>query len=158
MTNSWEESAEGHRPLDFDSKLASLPSQDEAESPRGLDPSLLERVLEKTLDVGESTEALDGTLRAAVLSYFAQNGRGAEFSESLLADLVRIVLSHEMAVVVAQPCGQAISEQVARSIWDDPSARGRISALWRLWQLPSPPEPAANSQDTVGLRTEGRKT
>jgi hypothetical protein len=147
--SSWKESAEGRRESglpsqpDFESELAPEP-------PRGLDPSLinpslvdpnlLEKVLEKTLDVGESPEALDGTLRAALLNYAVQNRRG-ELSESRLADLVRIVLSHEMALLAAQPSGQArlslveeVAEQVAHSIWDDPTARGRISTFWRLWQ------------------------
>ena len=100
----------------------------------GIAPGLLEKVLEKTLGVGESTEDLDDATRAGLLNFARQHAGGEELSAALLADLVRTVLKRELARLAAQPGGNAICDQVAESIWDDPIARGRITNLWRLLQ------------------------
>jgi|SRR5271157_3992094 len=125
--SSWQESSDDRRKAIFRSPT-------DSNSLPGLDPRLLEKVLEKTLDVGESTEPLDAATRASILNFARQNGGAAELGESLLGDLVRVVLKHEMASFAGQPCGDAVSDQVAHSIWEDPVARGRISNIWRLLQ------------------------
>lgn len=126
--SSWQESSNDRRESNFQTPAGS-------NSPPNLDASLLERVLEKTLDALETTEPLESATRASLLDFARQNGGAAEFSESLLGDLVRIILRQEkMALPAGQLGGNAISDQVAHSIWDDPVAHGRISDIWRLLQ------------------------
>ncbi len=108
------------------------------DAPPSLDPGLLEKVLEKTLDLGDSAEPLDGATRASLLDFARKNGGGAEFSEPLLAGLVGVVLKLELPLLAGQPGGDTIPGQVANSIWEDPVARGRISNLWQLLQGPTP--------------------
>jgi len=90
----------------------------------------LESVLEKTLGCEDSTEILDGATRAALLKFAAQNGGKADLSETLLSELVRIVLKQEFVLLAERSCGSAIFDQVAQSIWEDPSARGHVSDIW----------------------------
>ena len=66
-------------------------------------PSLLEKVLEKTLDVGESTEALDSATRTSLLNFARQNGSDGGFFGIALGNLVQIVLRQEMALLAGQP-------------------------------------------------------
>ena len=55
----------------------------------------------------------------------------------LLAGLVRLVLKQELAMLAGRAGWDAVSDQVARSIWEDPVARGRISSIWRVMQGPA---------------------
>ena len=123
--SSWKENSEGGRE-------PTVPGPAGPDSPAGLDPSLLEQVLERTLRGGESADPLDGATRAALVDFARKDGGRGELSEALLADLVGIVLRREMALLAARPIAKAVCDQVAELIWEDPAARGRLSNLWRL--------------------------
>ena len=133
--SGWKDSSDDRRESVYQNPVA--PNSQPAINPgpqQAISPGLLEKVLENTLGVGEAAEPLDGATRASLQDFAKQNGGAAELSESLLADLVRIVLRQEMALLANQPNWPAISEQVAQTIWQDPVARSRIANIWRLLQ------------------------
>jgi len=100
-----------------------------------LPSELLESVLDNTSGGDGLPEPLDATTRAALLDLAWNSMRGQELSESSLVDLIRVLLRIEWPWLVKHPQWTAVAEEVARSIWEDPIARGQMIATWNLLQV-----------------------
>lgn len=103
------------------------------------DPALLEAVMQQTLAMSggaddESARDL-GALRSVV-----ERHRGRPFAlEPIAVELIGAILHERLNDWGLAPAArQAMTHQIAETIYDDPVTRGRFQALWtRLSEIPS---------------------
>ncbi len=95
------------------------------------DPALLESVLQQTLSICSSDEPLDPGSRRA-LEEVAARHRGEPFSvEPVAVELVAAVLhSQGKASSNSADAWRSVAFQVARTLCEDPTSRGRLETFW----------------------------
>ena len=105
------------------------PSESQSKQPP--DPALLEKVLRETSDICSAGSPLDGADREA-LTEVARRHRGEPLTlEPVGVELVQAVLrSHFPTQPHASQLWQALTVQIALTLFDDPASHDRLQALW----------------------------
>ena len=108
-----------------------IPSEPPPSEEKTADGGLLEQVLQETLFGSGEGGSLDEPLMASLVEV-ARRHQGQPLSlDPVLVDLVQAIVRINLSHLAARDADwQAMSRQIAATLWEDQPSQGRLERLW----------------------------